>query len=346
MENLENYLMWGIHHIKNGIVIGCVCYGIIFACLCLKKDRRKFRIQNLYEMLICIWLFTVFLITGMLPVHINFDVFAKHTINLHLIPFYGGAFIPMILNVIMFMPIGFLMPLVFSQKINGKKTFLIGGGISFTIEIMQIFAGRNAEIDDLLLNSTGALLGYGIYDAGRYIKVSKKKFIQKLCILCMTVLVGSGGIWLLCDHDISEEDSILALEDEIEKIKFIHDGEEIVGDIHSEEFNTFCTQLSNCGGHIFEVKEISDYDVVNRTDYFIEIEFKTPQTIFFQNVEEFVIRDAGKILYNLNSNEMFWGSDSYQKSVSYTNIDKSLEDYREEMLSEYDQLKQMIVEKY
>jgi len=114
-------------------------------------------------MLICIWLATVFLITGMIPVHINSDVFAKHTVNLNLIPFYGGAFVPMVLNVMMFMPIGF------------------------------------------------------------------------------------------------------------------------------------------------------------------------------------VIHDAGRMLYNLNSNELFWGSDSYQKSVDYTNMDKSLEDYRGEILSNYDQLNEMII---
>lgn len=101
----------------------------------------------------------------------------------------------------------------------------------------------------------------------------------------------------------------------------------MAGDIDSEEFNVFSAQLSNCGGHIFKIKDISDQDVVNRTDYFIEIEFKTPQTLFFKNAEEFVIQDAGRILYNLNTNEMFWGHDSYQKSVEYTDIDKSLEEH-------------------
>ena len=133
---------------------------------------------------------------------------------------------------------------------------LIGGGISFAIEIMQIFAGRNAEIDDLLLNSAGALLGYVLYDAGCYIKISKKKFVQKVCILCMVVLAGSGGVWLLCSHDTSEEDGIFAVKDEIEKIRFIHNGEEMAGDIDSEEFNVFSAQLSNCGGHIFKIKDI------------------------------------------------------------------------------------------
>ncbi len=327
METLENYLMWGIYHIKNGVVIGCICYGIVFCLTMFKKDRRKIRIQNLYEMLIYIWLVTVFLITGMIPFQFKLDIFANHTVNLNLIPFYGGAFVPMVLNVMMFVPIGLLLPLAFSQKINGKKALLIGGGISFAIEIMQIFAGRNAEIDDFLLNTAGALLGYVLYDAGCYIKISKKKFVQKVCILCMVVLAGSGGVWLLCDHSTSEEDGIFAVKDEIEKIRFIHDGKEMAGDIDSEEFNAFSDQLSNCGGHIFEIKDISDQDVVNRTDYFIEIEFKTPQTLFFVNAEEFVIQDAGRILYNLNTNEMFWGHDRYQKSVEYTDIDKSLEEH-------------------
>ena len=51
------------------------------------------------------------------------------------------------------------------------------------------------------------------------------------------------------------------------------------------------------------------------------------QRELFVNAEEFVIQDAGRILYNLNTNEMFWGHDSYQKSVEYTDIDKSLKEH-------------------
>lgn len=343
---MKNYLMWGWQFIKDGIVLGSVCYGVIFLVLLLKKDRRKFRIQNLYEILIAIWLITVLLITGVIPFHIDDIDFLNSTFHVSLLPFYGGAFVPMVLNVFMFIPIGFMLPLAFSKNMNYKKIALIGGGISLVIEMIQMFTGRYAEIDDLLLNSAGALLGYGCYEAGCCIRINKKKCIQKFCVLFVILLVSLGGLWSVCDHTNEKSDGISAVMNEIEKISFIHDSKKITGDIDSYEFRRFCEQLSNCGGHIFRIEDISDSDIINGNDYFIEIEFRKPQTISFQESRGFVITTTNKILYNLNSNRMFWGNDSYQKCVDYTYVDESLEEYKGQILSEYNELKNFIVNKY
>ena len=48
----------------------------------------------------------------------------------------------------------------------------LSAGVSCLIEFLQLFLGRSVDVDDLILNSLGYLLGYGIY---LLVKCAKKK---------------------------------------------------------------------------------------------------------------------------------------------------------------------------
>ena len=74
------------------------------------------------------------------------------------------ALINVIGNTAMFIPIGIIWPCVFPQLDNAGKTIAAGIGFSLVIEILQLpFFDRVSDIDDLLLNSAGFLIGYGIF---------------------------------------------------------------------------------------------------------------------------------------------------------------------------------------
>ncbi len=74
------------------------------------------------------------------------------------------ALINVIGNTTMFIPIGVFWPLVFRQLDSHKKVITAGVGFSLCIEILQLpFFDRVTDIDDLLLNSLGFLVGYGLY---------------------------------------------------------------------------------------------------------------------------------------------------------------------------------------
>ena len=76
-------------------------------------------------------------------------------------------------NTAMFIPIGIIWPAVFRKLDTHKKVIAAGVGFSLFIEILQLpFYDRVTDIDDLILNSLGFLLGYGIYLLA---KRSKKK---------------------------------------------------------------------------------------------------------------------------------------------------------------------------
>ena len=68
-----------------------------------------------------------------------------------------------ITNFVMFMPLGFIIPVVFNNLRKWWKTALCIMTFILIIETLQYVIGRSADIDDLIFNTTGALVGYGVF---------------------------------------------------------------------------------------------------------------------------------------------------------------------------------------
>lgn len=64
-------------------------------------------------------------------------------------------------NVGMFIPLGLMIPLLWRCSV--KKTILTGFLSSLSIELIQIFLPRCTDIDDLWMNTLGAVIGCLIY---------------------------------------------------------------------------------------------------------------------------------------------------------------------------------------
>lgn len=66
-------------------------------------------------------------------------------------------------NVTLFMPLGFLMPVLWGKCRCIKQTLLIGVALSVFIETIQYFVGRSSDIDDVILNTLGCVTGYIVH---------------------------------------------------------------------------------------------------------------------------------------------------------------------------------------
>ena len=67
-------------------------------------------------------------------------------------------------NTTMFIPLGIVWPAVFKKLEKPWKVMAAGVGVPLVIETVQLpFYGRCTDIDDLIMNTTGFLIGYGIY---------------------------------------------------------------------------------------------------------------------------------------------------------------------------------------
>ena len=81
--------------------------------------------------------------------------------NVNLIPFVGMAEAPLdtVLNVLLFLPLGLMLPLLWKRFRDGRLAVLYGFTLSLAVEAAQLFSGTT-DIDDLLTNTLGTFLGY------------------------------------------------------------------------------------------------------------------------------------------------------------------------------------------
>ena len=73
-------------------------------------------------------------------------------------------------NVGIFVPVGMALPLVSARCRHFFQVALLCFDISLTAEVIQLVAKVGTfDVDDLLLNTIGGCMGYGLFVLGRYI---------------------------------------------------------------------------------------------------------------------------------------------------------------------------------
>lgn len=111
---------------------------------------------------------------------------------LNLVPFawledlreWGGKLIlkNLFLNILMFVPLGFFLPVVYNRLTRLWKTTACCFSFSFFVEFFQYFIGRSADIDDLIVNTVGGIIGYCIFAILRHF-FRQKYWWKKACAL-------------------------------------------------------------------------------------------------------------------------------------------------------------------
>ncbi len=98
-------------------------------------------------------------------------------VNLFDYEIMSEAVINFVGNTAMFIPIGIIWPIVFKELDTPLKNLAAGAGFSLMIEILQLpFFDRVSDIDDLLLNTLGFAIGYGVYRLVAWIINRKRSF--------------------------------------------------------------------------------------------------------------------------------------------------------------------------
>ena len=67
-------------------------------------------------------------------------------------------------NIVIFMPFGFLVPILGRKKRNFWFTSLLSFALSLAVECIQLVARTGCfDVDDIFLNTIGGMLGYLVY---------------------------------------------------------------------------------------------------------------------------------------------------------------------------------------
>ncbi len=155
-----NYMIKGIQALKESFFLGIIIYIVIFVLLYLFNKRRTISWNYMFEGIFCIYCVTLLNLTGIFTLSYSLN----GPFNYNLLPFIGSSIVPILLNFALFFPLGFLLPLIFrSCRGNWKKVVIISGLISFLIELLQLFGGRYAEMEDFLINTLGGFSGYIVF---------------------------------------------------------------------------------------------------------------------------------------------------------------------------------------
>lgn len=115
--------------------------------------------------------------------------------QINMIPFSNDIdVVAYLLNVVLFVPLGLLVPIIW-EKMN-KLSTLIGTSFLFTflIEVSQLLNNRRTDIDDILLNILGAIIGFGLFKLFDRITNSKfqvnNQIVAELPIAIIVVFLG------------------------------------------------------------------------------------------------------------------------------------------------------------
>lgn len=177
------------------LVIVLTIVVILRVTYIMTSDKRKFCFyEEIFEILFLAYLVLLFQLvtsqdlpgggTNLMPFReiLRYDVGTK--------AFYKQVFG----NILLFIPLGYFATSY--CKIKGLGTItLVSLLSSLTIEVTQHYIGRTFDIDDIILNVVGGIIGFLIYTALNAIRNHMPKFLQRdwfynlLSVLLLIVLV-------------------------------------------------------------------------------------------------------------------------------------------------------------
>lgn len=170
---MVRFVSVGIDVVSTAVVLVPVMFILYDTCLkqCSQGKRLKLLCFAFYLSAVC----SVTGVPSMNSLVID--------LRCNLIPFIDIVNGPMgyvkntVLNIVLFVPFGFFLPVLWERRYSSlKKVFLTGLGASTGIEILQIFTHRLTDVDDLITNTVGAVLGYCL--AKMYMNRRQKKGLE------------------------------------------------------------------------------------------------------------------------------------------------------------------------
>lgn len=191
MNQILNYIL----NILPFLLIALPIIIIIRVAINKKLNDNNVKSNKYREIaMVIFFLFLVGLTSQTILPKLQFDETGIHMIkvarDINIIPFkfittayneiLAGNFTFLIINILgniaVFIPIGFFLPLLFKKMRTIKNIFLISFFSSLSIEVIQLFVNRITDIDDIIFNVLGALIGYWIF---KVVKKHNIRFIKK-----------------------------------------------------------------------------------------------------------------------------------------------------------------------
>lgn len=175
--------------LQDAVVVGVPVFLLCYAASCIRQKERLplLTVRQAALLFFCLYAGAVISLTGLYGFLTNP---ALHLANpfrsFDMTPFRGHVYRPILQNLFLLMPLGFLISSVTPKvKWNLTMIFLLGLSVSVTIELLQGFIDRQQEIDDVIVNTAGAAAGY-LFWAACFKK--ELRLWQRILMIAGTVL--------------------------------------------------------------------------------------------------------------------------------------------------------------
>lgn len=137
---------------------------MFFHFIMLRKSKRNHReTEWAHRVVMYLFGFVLLCILSVTGMPSLYDITFDTTVNVVPLVGIGSNFSQYMQNVLLFIPLGFLLPVLWKKFEHWRSTLLYGFLFTLWIEIMQIFTFRTTDIDDLLMNTAGTLLGFFLF---------------------------------------------------------------------------------------------------------------------------------------------------------------------------------------
>jgi Glycopeptide antibiotics resistance protein len=161
---MRTYIISGEGLVAQALIPSAVIYIAFLLILVITKNRNTLCEHLLYvrEFTLLVYVWSVGFITGIfVPGNWSFEPI----LSFNYVPFTNESLEMILLNVLMMIPMGILLPMVFIRMNSWKKMLWAAVLIPMLIEIVQmLFVGRCADIDDIMTNFVGCMVGYGMFN--------------------------------------------------------------------------------------------------------------------------------------------------------------------------------------
>lgn len=165
------------------ILISAIVLIPVFAVLNITRfhNQKKTALYFVFA----IYLSAVYLFVGMPTLQ-----FMHFEVSITLVPFLPmiADFKNTILNIILFVPLGIMLPFLWKKYNSPKATVVFGFMMSLTIELLQLFTYRATDINDLIANTLGTLFGYFIFRVTSHLVPAIRNFANRKNEVAVVIL--------------------------------------------------------------------------------------------------------------------------------------------------------------
>ena len=127
-------------------------FGVLYGCTHCMGLRK-----SIMYCLFCLYISAVLSLVGIPNVK-----YIRLELNLYLIPFAGMIedLKNSVLNVILFIPLGVFLPLLWQKYQKFMSGIIFAFCFSLMIELLQMLTFRTTDVNDLITNTAGYMVGY------------------------------------------------------------------------------------------------------------------------------------------------------------------------------------------